>query len=54
MLMWDGACIVHDEFKARELELLQDAHPEAKVLVHPESPAGVVAQADVGGLDLGT
>ena len=49
MLMWDGACIVHDEFKGEELELLRQEHPRAKVLVHPESPASVVAQADVVG-----
>ena len=49
MLMWDGACIVHDEFKGLELELLREEHPEARVLVHPESPASVVALADVVG-----
>jgi len=49
MLMWNGACIVHDEFKGLELELLRREHPKAKVLVHPESPASVVAQADVVG-----
>lgn len=46
MVSWDGACIVHDEFKALELELLKQAHPAAKVLVHPESPADVIALAD--------
>jgi quinolinate synthase len=49
MLIWRGACIVHDEFKGIELELLRAEHPEAKVLVHPESPAAVVAQADIVG-----
>jgi quinolinate synthase len=49
MLLWNAACVVHDEFKAIELDLLRHEHPEAKVLVHPESPAGVVAQADVVG-----
>jgi quinolinate synthase len=49
MLMWNGACIVHDEFKGLELELLKAAHPDAKVLVHPESPRTVVEQADVVG-----
>ena len=49
MLLWQGACIVHDEFKALELELLKTEHPEARVLVHPESPAGVIALADVVG-----
>jgi quinolinate synthase len=49
MLMWNGACIVHDEFKGLELELLRQQHPGALVLVHPESPQSVVAQADVVG-----
>jgi quinolinate synthase len=49
MLLWNGSCIVHDEFKSVELELLRRDHPQAKVLVHPESPAAVVAQADVVG-----
>ena len=49
MLMWNGACIVHDEFRGLELELLRREHPQAMVLVHPESPKGVVAQADVVG-----
>jgi quinolinate synthase len=49
MLMWNGACIVHDEFKGVELELLRREHPNATVLVHPESPQAVVAQADLVG-----
>lgn len=49
MLLWNGACIVHDEFKSEELAALKLAHPQAMVLVHPESPAGVVALADVVG-----
>ena len=49
MLLWNGACIVHDEFKGVELELLRAQHPQAVVLVHPESPSSVVAQADVVG-----
>ena len=49
MLLWQGSCLVHDEFKGVELDLLKAEHPGAKVLVHPESPASVVAQADVVG-----
>lgn len=49
MLLWQGSCLVHDEFKGVELELLKRDHPQAKVLVHPESPAAVVALADVVG-----
>jgi quinolinate synthase len=40
---------VHDEFKGIELDLLRAEYPDAKVLVHPESPENVVAQADVVG-----
>ena len=49
MLLWDGACIVHEEFKAQTLTGLRELHPDAAVLVHPESPAPVVEQADVVG-----
>ncbi len=49
MLLWQGSCLVHDEFKSIELDLLRAEHPGAKVLVHPESPASVVEQADVVG-----
>ncbi|MBG6077210.1 quinolinate synthase NadA [Polaromonas sp. CG_9.11] len=49
MVMWNGACIVHDEFKAFELQALMKAHPLARVLVHPESPVDVVALADAVG-----
>ncbi|MCD2511349.1 quinolinate synthase NadA [Comamonas endophytica] len=49
LLAWQGACIVHDEFKAFELEALMREHPHARVLVHPESPAEVVALAHAVG-----
>ena len=46
MVMWDGACIVHEEFKARSLLDLKRVYPEAAILVHPESPASVIELAD--------
>jgi quinolinate synthase len=49
MLLWQGSCIVHDEFKATELAALKALHPDARVLVHPESPPAVVGLADVVG-----
>ena len=49
MLLWQGSCIVHDEFKSFELAELKKQHPYAKVLVHPESPEAVVKLADVVG-----
>ncbi|MBK1645747.1 quinolinate synthase [Thiocapsa imhoffii] len=49
MLIWDGACVVHEEFKAFALERVRKLHPTAAVLVHPEAPDDVVDQADVVG-----
>jgi len=49
MILWDSACIVHDEFKAKGVEDLKKVHPDAAVLVHPESPDAVVQLADVAG-----
>ncbi len=49
MLLWPGSCVVHEEFKAFGLERLHKLHPDAAVLVHPESPESVIEQADVVG-----
>ena len=49
MLLWQGSCIVHDEYKAQELIELKARHPGALVLVHPESPRAVVKLADMVG-----
>ena len=49
MLSWYGSCIVHDEFKAEGILQLKALYPDAAVLVHPESPASVIALADVVG-----
>ena len=46
MLMWDGACIVHEEFKSRGVKDLKQVYPDAAVLVHPESPSSVIELAD--------
>ncbi len=46
---WPGRCVVHDSFDPSGIVELKKAHPEAKVLVHPESPAEVVALADCVG-----
>ena len=46
MLLWDSACIVHDEFKAQGVRDLQAIYPDAAVLAHPESPAAVLELAD--------
>lgn len=49
MVLWDGSCIVHEEFKARGILDLKQVYPDAAVLVHPESPDSVVKLADVAG-----
>ena len=46
IIMWDGACIVHEEFKARGIADLKRVYPDAAVLVHPESPTAVLELAD--------
>jgi len=49
MLMWQGACIVHDEFKTQALMDMKALHPDAAILVHPESPAEIIDLADAVG-----
>ena len=46
MIMWDGACVVHEEFKHEGLKKLIKLHPDAEILVHPESPSSIVDLAD--------
>lgn len=49
MLCWQGACIVHDEFKTQALKNMKALFPDAAVLVHPESPQAIVELADAVG-----
>jgi len=49
MLLWSGACVVHEEFKSKGLTDLKALYPDAGVLVHPESPAAVIDVADAVG-----
>lgn len=49
MLLWDGACIVHEEFKAKQLADMKALYPDAAILVHPESPEAVIELADAVG-----
>jgi quinolinate synthase len=49
MLLWNGSCVVHDEFKSRAIGHLLEQYPDAAVLVHPESPEAVLNVADVVG-----
>ncbi|MDE7426741.1 MAG: quinolinate synthase NadA [Muribaculaceae bacterium] len=49
MLLWDGACHVHEQFSGEKLMELKRSHPEAKVLVHPECKRPLQMMADVVG-----
>ena len=49
MLLWPGSCVVHEAFKAEALAQMKREHPDAAVIVHPESPAEVIALADAVG-----
>ncbi len=53
MLLWQGSCVVHNEFKAKQLAEMKVQHPNAKVLVHPESPDDVIRLADSVGSTTG-
>lgn len=49
MILWDGACHVHERFSVEKIIELKKAHPAAKVLAHPECQGPVVKIADVVG-----
>lgn len=49
MLLWDGSCIVHEEFKSQGVVRLKKVYPDAALLVHPESPEAMVDIADAVG-----
>lgn len=46
MVVWDGACHVHEQFSVEKLVELKKAHPGAKVLAHPECKKAVIILAD--------
>jgi quinolinate synthase len=46
MIIWQGSCIVHEQFSAKRLAQLKVRHPEAEVLAHPECDEAVLAQSD--------
>lgn len=53
MLLWDGACHVHEEFSLEKLLKLKEEHPAAKVVVHPECRAYIIAVGDYVGSTAG-
>ena len=46
MLLWDGACHVHEKFSVEKIIEMKNQYPDAKVLVHPECKGAVVKLAD--------
>lgn len=53
MVIWDGACDVHEKFSLDKILELKAEHPEAKIVVHPECPAAIVEIADYTGSTAG-
>lgn len=53
MVIWDGACHVHEKFSFDKIAALKAEHPQAKVVVHPECPAAIVELADYVGSTAG-
>lgn len=53
MVIWDGACAVHERFSAEGIRRMKEEHPSAQVITHPECPADVVALADYTGSTAG-
>jgi quinolinate synthase len=49
LIVWQGICIVHEQFSAKRLAELRVKHPDAEVLAHPECDDAVLAQADTIG-----
>jgi quinolinate synthase len=52
MVLWPGFCIVHEQFNARRLQKMMDAHPGATVIAHPECEESVLERADFIGSTL--
>ena len=45
MLLWQGSCIVHEQFSEKELVKLKTNHPDAKIIAHPECPENLLEYA---------
>ena len=53
MVIWNGACNVHEEFSLEKILQMKARHPEAKTVVHPECPAAMIEEADYVGSTAG-
>lgn len=49
IIIWDGACIVHEQFSAKDVERVRSRHKDAIIMAHPECPPEVIAVSDFAG-----
>ena len=49
VVWWEGSCIVHERFTAKDLREFRDWNPDTRIIAHPECPPDVVAEADFAG-----
>jgi quinolinate synthase len=49
IIIWDGACEVHERFTGADVRGLRESHPDATIIAHPECPPDVVAESDYTG-----
>ena len=53
MVIWNGACNVHEEFSLEKIRQMKSLYPQAKTVVHPECPAAIIEEADYVGSTAG-
>ncbi len=49
IVWWDGSCIVHEQYTARDIREFREWNPGTRIIAHPECPPDVVAEADFSG-----
>lgn len=49
IVWWDGACIVHERYTAKDIADYREWNPDTRIIAHPECPPDVVAEADFSG-----
>ena len=49
IISWQGTCVVHEKFTAKEVEDIKKQNPEIKVIAHPECPPDVISASDFAG-----
>ena len=49
IISWQGTCIVHEKFSAKEIEDIRKENPGIKIIAHPECPPDVISASDFAG-----